>query len=145
MKISKKDLDLKYVECCKEHEMVNYKTLKKLADKQLEEIKLLNQDIDNLQVRLGETIEQLVLNNKSWEQKYGRMAKLYIGFKRKYKTLFILRKEFDRQNEIRPFTEEEMKAAKDYTVKQKETLLESGRTRSQFFLNKRKKKNGKVK
>ena len=143
MKISeedKKKYDIHYVECCKEHEAVNYRTLQKLADAQFEEIKLLNQDKEELQVKLGESIEQLVLNNKSWEKKYERMAKLYIGFKRKYKTLFILRKEFDRQNEENPFTEEEMKAAKDYTGKQKETQLESGRIKSEFFLTKKKKK-----
>ena len=39
--------------------------------------------------------------------------------------------------------QEEMKAAKDHTGKQKETQLESGRIKSQFFLTKRKKKNGK--
>ena len=126
------------------HEQADYKSVQALSDKQHEEIKLLNQDKEELQVKLGEAIEQLILNNKRWEEKYQRMAKLYIGFKRKYKTLFILRKEFDRQNEENPFTEEEMKAAKDYTGKQKETQLESGRIKSQFFLTKRK-KNGKDK
>ena len=122
------------------HEKADYKSVQALADKQLEEIKLLNQDKEELQIKLGEAIEQLILNNKRWEEKYQRMAKLYIGFKRKYKTLFILRKEFDRQNEENPFTEEEMEAAKDYTSKQKETQLESGRVRSEFFLTKKKRK-----
>ena len=37
-------------------------------------------------------------------------------------------------------TKEEMEAAKDYEGKQKETKLESGRVRSEFFLTKKKRK-----
>ena len=42
--------------------------------------------------------------------------------------------------EENPFTEDEKKTAKDYEFKQKETQLESGRIKSQFFLTKKKRK-----
>ena len=143
MKISKADkqkYDIHYVECCKEHKMINYRTLHKLSKAQFEEIKLLNQDKEDLQVRLGECVEQVILNNNSWEKKYERMAKLYVGYKRKYASLFKLRETYEKMEEDKPFTEEEKKAAKDYTFKQKETQLESGRIKSQFFLTKKKRK-----
>jgi len=127
-----------------EHEKVDYKSLQVLSDKQHEEIKKLNQDKEDLQVKLGECVEQTVLNNDSWSKKYERMAKLYVGYKRKYASLFKLRETYEKMEEDKPFTEEEKKAAKDYEFKQKETQLESGRIKSEFFLTKRKrKKNGK--
>ena len=123
-----------------EHEKADYKSVQALADKQHEEIKLLNQDKEDLQVKLGECVEQVVLNNNSWEKKYERMAKLYVGYKRKYASLFKLRETYEKMEEDKPFTEEEKKAAKDYTFKQKETQLESGRIKSEFFLTKKKRK-----
>ena len=124
-----------------QHEKADYKSVQALADKQHEEIKLLNQDKEELQVRLGETIEQLVLNNKSWEKKYERMAKLYVGYKRKYSSLFGLKEAADSMGiDTDNPSEEEVKAAKDYTFKQKETKLESGRIKSEFFLTKKRTK-----
>ena len=70
------------------HEKADYKSVQALSDKQHEEIKLLNQEKEDLQVKLGEAIEQLILNNKRWEEKYLRMAKVYVGYKRKYIGLF---------------------------------------------------------
>ena len=129
-----------------EHEKADYKSVQALADKQLEEIKLLNQDKEELQVKLGECVEQLVLNNKSWEQKYERIAKLYIGYKRKYSSLFGLKEAADAMGiDTDNPSEEEIKAAKDYTFKQKETQFESGKIKSEFFLTKKRKKNGKDK
>jgi len=124
-----------------EHEKVDYKSLQVLSDKQHEEIKKLNQDIEDLQVKLGESVEQLVLNNNTWEKKYERMAKLFIGYKRKYSSLFGLKEAADSMGiDTDNTTEEEVKAAKDYTFKQKETQLESGRIKSEFFLTKKKRK-----
>jgi len=124
-----------------EHEKVDYKSLQVLSDKQHEEIKKLNQDIEDLQVKLGESVEQLVLNNNTWEKKYERMAKLFIGYKRKYSSLFGLKEAADSMGiDTDNPTEEEVKAAKDYTFKQKETQLESGRIKSEFFLTKKKRK-----
>ena len=142
MKISKEEKnEIHYVECCKEHKKVSYRTLKKLADKQLEEIKLLNQDKEELQFRLGECVEQIILNNKSWEKKYERMAKLFIGYKRKYISLFKLKEVAESIGiDTDDLSEEEVKAAKDYTFKQKETQLESGRIKSEFFLTKKRTK-----
>ena len=111
-----------------EHEKADYKSVQALADKQLEEIKLLNRDKGDLQVRLGECVEQIVLNNNSWEKKYERMAKLFIGYKRKYNSLFGLKEAADSMGiDTDNPSEEEKKAAKEYTFKQKETQLESGR------------------
>ena len=124
-----------------EHENVDYKSVQALADKQHEEIKLLNQDKEDLQVKLGECVEQVVLNNNSWEKKYERMAKLFIGYKRKYSSLFGLKEAADSMGiDTDNASEEEVKAAKDYTFKQKETQLESGRIKSEFFLTKKKRK-----
>ena len=131
-----------------EHGKVDYKALQKLQDKTMEELKKKEKEVEDLQVKLGESVEQLVLNNKRWEEQYHRMGKLYIGYKRKYQSLFKLRETYEKMKEEKPFTEEEEKAAeksmKDYEFKQKETQLESGRIKSEFFLTKRKrKKNGK--
>ena len=152
-----------------QHEKADYKSVQALADKQHEEIKKLNQDKadlqddwnmcdsvcdkkefeiralkkdkEDLQVKLGESIEQLILNNKSWEQKYERMAKLFIGYKRKYISLFGLKEAADSMGiDTDNPSEEEVKAAKDYTFKQKETKLESGRIKSEFFLTKKRTK-----
>ena len=148
-KITKKSTYYKWIESvganvkiypC-EHEKVDYKSLQVLSDKQHEEIKKLNQDIEDLQVKLGESVEQLVLNNNTWEKKYERMAKLFIGYKRKYSSLFGLKEAADSMGiDTDNPTEEEVKAAKDYTFKQKETQLESGRIKSEFFLTKKKRK-----
>ena len=129
-----------------EHEKVDYKALQVLSDKQHEEIKKLNQDKENLQVQLGECVEQTVLNNHSWEKKYDRLAKLYVGYKRKYFGLFGLKKTAESMGidtDNPETTKEDEEFMKDYKFKQKETQLESGRIKSQFFLTKRKKKNGK--
>jgi len=64
------------------HENPDYLAVIALQEKQHEEIKLLNRDKEELQFRLGECVEKLVLNNNSWEKKYERMAKLFIGYKR---------------------------------------------------------------
>ena len=128
------------------HEQADYKSVQALSDKQHEEIKLLNQDKEELQVKLGETIEQLILNNKRWEEKYQRMAKVYVGYKRKYIGLFGMKEAAESMGidtDNYKATEEDKKFMKDYKFKQKETQLESGRIKSQFFLTKKRKKNGK--
>jgi len=127
-----------------EHGMVDYRALVALQDKTMEEAKKIEKENEDLKVKLGECIEQVVLNNNSWEKKYERMAKLFIGYKRKYSSLFGLKEAAESMGiDTDNPSEEEVKAAKDYTFKQKETQLESGRIKSQFFLTKRKKKNGK--
>ena len=65
-KADKKKYDIHYVECCKEHDSVSYKSLHKLAEAQFQEIKKLKEDTDNLLVRLGDCVEQVVLNNNSF-------------------------------------------------------------------------------
>tara|TARA_R100001594_G_scaffold81281_1_gene115807 strand:+ start:1728 stop:2213 length:486 start_codon:yes stop_codon:yes gene_type:complete len=130
-----------------EHQEINYKALQKLQEKTWDELRLAEKKIEELQVQLGECVEQTILNNHSWEKKYERMAKLYIGYKRKYFGLFGLKQSAESMGidtENYKATEEDKKVMKDYTFKQKETQLESGRIKSQFFLTKRKKKNGKV-
>ena len=129
-----------------EHGMVDYRALVALQDKTMEEAKKIEKENEDLKVKLGECIEQVVLNNNSWEKKYERMAKLYIGYKRKYFGLFGLKQSAESMGidtENYKATEEDEEFMKDYKFKQKETQLESGRIKSQFFLTKRKKKNGK--
>jgi len=129
-----------------EHGNVDYRALVELQDKTMEEAKKIEKENEDLKVKLGECIEQVVLNNNSWEKKYERMAKLFIGYKRKYSSLFGLKEAAESMGidtDNPETTKEDEEFMKDYKFKQKETQLESGRIKSQFFLTKRKKKNGK--
>ena len=47
-----------------EHYKVDYKSLQKLYDKTAEVLKKRDKDVEDLQVKLGGCVEQLVLNNK---------------------------------------------------------------------------------
>ena len=129
-----------------QHGRIDYQALQKLQEKTWEELKKAEKKVEDLQVQLGECVEQTVLNNHSWEKKYERLAKLYVGYKRKYFGLFGLKKTADSMGidtDNYKATKEDEEFMKDYKFKQKETQLESGRIKSQFFLTKRKKKNGK--
>ena len=144
-KITKNSTYYKWIESAKanvkiypcQHEEVDYKALQKLQDKTLEELKKREEEIEELQVRLGECIEQLVLNNKYHEERTGRYAKLYVGYKKKYQGLFKLRETYERMDEENPFTEEEKEAAKDFEFKHKTKTLETGKVINQYFLKKK--------
>jgi len=121
-----------------EHGHVDYKALQKLQDKTWEELKKRERDVEELQVRLGECIEQLILNNKYHEERLARYAKLYVGYKRKYKGLLKMRETYDRMDEENPFTEEEKEAAKEFgEFKQKAVKLESGKVIHKFNFKKK--------
>tara|TARA_R100001530_G_C4198649_1_gene124129 strand:- start:237 stop:476 length:240 start_codon:yes stop_codon:yes gene_type:complete len=53
----KQKYDLHYIECCKEHESVSYKSLHKLANAQHKEIKFLRNELKNC-------TKQIKKNNK---------------------------------------------------------------------------------
>ena len=129
-----------------QHGRINYQALQKLQEKTWEELKKAEKKVEDLQVQLGECVEQTILNNHSWSKKYERLAKLYVGYKRKYFGLFGLKKAAESMGidtDNYKATKEDEEFMKDYKFKQKETQLESGRIKSQFFLTKRKKRNGK--
>ena len=116
-----------------EHEKVDYKALQKLQDKTMEELKKRDKDVEDLQVKLGECVEQLVLNNKYHEERTARYAKLYVGYKNKYQSLFTLREAAIKMG----VTDEEVEAQKDFEFKHKTKTLETGKVINQYFLKKK--------
>ena len=120
-----------------EHGKVDYKALQKLQDKTMEELKKREKDVEDLQVKLGESVEQLVLNNHYHEKRLERYAKLYVGYKNKYNGLWNLRETYEKMEEKKPFTEEEKAAAKDFEFKHKTKTLETGKIINQYFLKKK--------
>ena len=116
-----------------EHQKINYKALQKLQEKTWEELKKEEKKVEELQIKLGECVEQLILNNKYHEERLARYAKLYVGYKEKYKGLFTLREAAKKMN----ITEEEKEAAKDFEFKHKTKTLESGKVVNQYFLKKK--------
>ena len=124
--------NLKIYPC--EHGGVDYKALEKLQDKTAEVLKKRDKDVEDLQVKLGECVEQLVLNNKYHEGRTARYAKLYVGYKKKYQGLFTLREAAIKMG----ITEEdEEEAAKDFEFKHKTKTLETGKIINQYFLKKK--------
>ena len=67
-----------------EHEKPDYKAVLALYEKTEEVLKKRDKDVEDLKVKLGECIEQLVLNNKYHEGRTARYAKLYVGYKKKF-------------------------------------------------------------
>ena len=120
-----------------EHEKVDYKAVQALLAKAEETLKKRDKDVEDLKVKLGECIEQLVLNNKYHEERTARYAKLYVGFKRKYQGLYKMRELYEREDEKNPFTEEEKAAAKDFEFKIKNVKLESGKVIDKYSLKKK--------
>ena len=120
-----------------EHEKADYKAVLALQEKTAEVLKKRDKDVEDLQVKLGGCVEQLVLNNKYHEERTARYAKLYVGFKRKYQGLFKLREMYEREDEKNPFTEEEKAAAKDFEFKIKNVKLESGKVIDKYSLKKK--------
>ena len=116
-----------------EHEKVDYKALQKLQEKTWEELKKEEKKVEDLQVKLGECVEQLVLNNKYHEERTARYAKLYVSYKEKYKGLFTLREAAKKMG----ITEEETEAAKDFEFKHNTKTLESGKVVNQYLLKKK--------
>jgi hypothetical protein len=116
-----------------EHEKVDYKALQKLQEKTWEEFKKEEKKVEDLQVKLGECVEQLVLNNKYHEERTARYAKLYVSYKEKYKGLFTLREAAKKMG----ITEEETEAAKDFEFKHNTKTLESGKVVNQYLLKKK--------
>jgi len=127
--------DVKIYPC--EHEKADYKAVEILQKKTQDILEQRDKDVEELQVRLGECIEQLVLNNKYHEERTGRYAKLYVGYKKKYQGLFKLRETYERMDEENPFTEEEQEAAKDFEFKHKTKTLETGKVINQYFFKKK--------
>jgi len=117
-----------------EHEKVDYKALEKLQEKTWEELKKEEKKVEDLQVKLGECVEQLVLNNKYHEERLARYAKLYVGYKEKYKGLFTLR---EAAKKMGITEEDEAEATKDFEFKHKTKTLESGKVVNQFLLKKK--------
>ena len=117
--------DVKIYPC--QHEQADYKAVVALSE--------------GLQVKLGECVEQLVLNNKYHEERTARYAKLYVGFKKRYQELFKLREVYERIDDEHPFTEEEKAASaaakKDFEFKFKDKKLESGKDISHFHIKKK--------
>ncbi len=124
-----------------EHEKPDYKAVLALYEKTEEVLKKRDKDVEDLKVKLGECIEQLVLNNKYHEGRTARYAKLYVGFKKRYQELFKLREVYERIDNEHPFTEEEKAAsaatAKDFEFKFKDKKLESGKDISHFYIKKK--------
>ena len=124
-----------------EHEKPDYKAVLALYEKTEEVLKKRDKDVEDLKVKLGECIEQLVLNNKRWEEQVTRYAKLYVGYKKRYQELFKLREVYERIDDEQPFTEEEKAAsaaaAKDFEFKFKDKKLESGKDISHFHIKKK--------
>ena len=128
--------DVKIYPC--EHEKADYKAVEILQKKTQDILEQRDKDVEELQVRLGECIEQLVLNNKYHEERLARYAKLYVGYKRKYKGLLKMRETYERMDEENPFTEEEKEAAKEFgEFKQKAVKLESGKVIHKFNFKKK--------
>ena len=117
-----------------EHEKVDYKALQKLQEKTWEEFKKEEKKVEDLQVKLGECVEQLVLNNKYHEKRLERYAKLYVGYKEKYKGLFTLR---EAAKKMGITEEDEAEATKDFEFKHKTKTLESGKVVNQYLLKKK--------
>jgi hypothetical protein len=117
-----------------EHEKIDYKALQKLQEKTMEELKKEEKKVEDLQVKLGECVEQLVLNNKYHEERLARYAKLYVGYKEKYKGLFTLR---EAAKKMGITEEDEAEATKDFEFKHKTKTLESGKVVNQFLLKKK--------
>ena len=117
-----------------EHEKVDYKALEKLQEKTWEEFKKEEKKVEDLQVKLGECVEQLVLNNKYHEERLARYAKLYVGYKEKYKGLFTLR---ETAKKMGITEEDEAEATKDFEFKHKTKTLESGKVVNQYLLKKK--------
>ena len=117
-----------------EHEKVDYKALEKLQEKTWEELKKEEKKVEDLQVKLGECVEQLVLNNKYHEERLARYAKLYVVYKEKYKGLFTLR---EAAKKMGITEEDEAEATKDFEFKHKTKTLESGKVVNQYLLKKK--------
>jgi hypothetical protein len=117
-----------------EHYKVDYKSLQKLYDKTAEVLKKRDKEVEDLQVKLGECIERLILNNKDHEERIARYAKLYVGYKKKYQGLFTLR---EAALKMGITEEDEEEAAKDFEFKHKTKTLESGKTINQIILKKK--------
>lgn len=130
-----KAIDLRVYPC--QHHKPDYKAVLALQEKTAEVLKKRDKDVEDLQVKLGECVEQLVLNNHYHEERTARYAKLYIGFKRKYQGLYKMRELYEREDEKNPFTEEEKAAAKDFEFKHKNVKLESGKIVDKYFLKKK--------
>ena len=124
-----------------EHDGVDYKALEKLYEKTEEELKKEEKKVEDLQVRLGECVEQIVLNNKYHEERTARYAKLYVAYKKRYQELFKLREVYERIDDEHPFTKEEKAesaaAAKDFEFKFKNKKLESGKSINYFHIKKK--------
>lgn len=121
-----------------EHEKIDYKALQKLQDKTMEELKKREKDVEDLQVKLGESVEQLVLNNHYHEKRLERYAKLYVGYKRKYQGLFTLREAAIKMGITQEQVEaEEKEVGKEFEFKDEVVTLESGKQVYKVLLKKK--------
>ena len=145
IKITKRSTYYRYIEAvganikiypC-QHYRPDYKAVVALQDKTMEELKKRDKDVEDLQVKLGECIERLILNNKDHEERIARYAKLYVGYKKKYQGLFKLRDAAINMGITEEQIEEEKEAAKDFEFKHKTKTLESGKTINQIILKKK--------
>ena len=117
-----------------EHEKPDYKAVLALQEKTMEELNKRDKEVEELQVKLGECIERLILNNKYHEERIARFARLYVGYKKKYQGLFTLR---EAAINMGITEEDEKEAAKDFEFKHKTKTLETGKIINQYFLKKK--------
>jgi len=127
--------DVKIYPC--QHERPDYKAVVTLQEKTMEELKKGDKVVEELQVKLGECIERLILNNKYHEERIARYARLYIGYKKKYQGLFTLREAAINMGITEEQIEEEKEIAKDFEFKHKTKTLESGKVVNQIILKKK--------
>ena len=127
--------DVKIYPC--QHERPDYKAVVTLQEKTMEELKKGDKVVEELQVKLGECIERLILNNKYHEERIARYAKLYVGYKKKYQGLFKLRDAAINMGITEEQIEEEKEIAKDFEFKHKTKTLESGKVVNQIILKKK--------
>ncbi len=120
-----------------QHYRPDHKAVLALQEKTMEELKKRDKEVEELQVKLGECIERLILNNKDHEERIARYAKLYVGYKKKYQGLFTLRDAAINMGITEEQIEEEKEIAKDFEFKHKTKTLESGKTINQIILKKK--------
>ena len=116
-----------------EHEKVDYKSLMQLNKKLEEELKKEENKVEELKQQLSNCLRMIKDSNKWHYKRLERYAKLYVGYKEKYKGLFTLREAAKKMD----ITEEETEADKDFEFKHKTKTLESGKVVNQYFLKKK--------
>jgi len=117
-----------------EHEKVDYKALQKLQDKTWKEMKKREEEVEELKQQLSNCLRMVKENNKWHNKRLERYARLYVGYKEKYKGLFTLR---EAAKKMGITEEDEKEATKDFNFEHETKTLESGKVVNQFLLKKK--------